>query len=122
MSIGRLNPLITKEVVPISARSVPPAQLPGMRAQPAADSPAEQEATRERTRAEIERSLEAVNRAAVMANERISFVLHDGSNRLMVQVINSDTGEVIREIPPKEILDAEAHIREMIGLFLNKKV
>lgn len=91
-----------------------------MRSQPVAA--VQQEAQREAARAQMERSLETVNRAASAANEKISFVLHDGSGRLMVQVLNSSTGEVIKEIPPKEILDAEARIREMIGLFLNEKV
>ncbi|HEY3315686.1 MAG TPA: flagellar protein FlaG [Bacillota bacterium] len=91
-----------------------------MRSQPV--EALEQEAQREFTRAEIERSLETINRAAFAADERVSFVLHDGSGRLMVQVLNGSTGEVIKEIPPREILDAEARIREMIGLFLNEKV
>jgi len=77
---------------------------------------------REVSREEIERSLETLNRAAETANEKLSFVLHDASGRLMVQVINANTGEVVREIPPREVLDAEARIREMIGLFLNQTI
>lgn len=39
----------------------------------------------------------------------------------MLEVIDLETNEVIKEIPPKKLLDLAAGIREMIGLLLDEK-
>ncbi len=120
MSISGIHPSPIKEPNSYAARTAQAEFVPLLHPRPA-ETPEERD-TREPSRAELERALENVNRAATVANEKISFVLHDASGRLMVKVVNSGTGEVIREIPPKEVLDGEARIREAIGLFLNRKV
>lgn len=52
---------------------------------------------------------------------RLSFTLHEGSDRMMVRVIDVETGEVVREIPPAEILDTVARIMEFVGLLLDRR-
>ncbi|MHB0885185.1 MAG: flagellar protein FlaG [Bacillota bacterium] len=121
MSISGIHPSPIKDGNAYAARTAQAEFVPLLR-QPPAETPEERDEAREPSRAEVERALENVNRAASVANEKISFVLHDGSGRLMVRVVNGGTGEVIREIPSKDLLDAEARIREAIGLFLNRKV
>ena len=39
----------------------------------------------------------------------------------MVRVVNVFTDEVIKEIPPEEVLDTVARIREMIGLLIDER-
>ena len=39
----------------------------------------------------------------------------------MVKVIDAETNEVIREIPPEKILDLVATIWEMMGLIIDEK-
>jgi len=39
----------------------------------------------------------------------------------MVTAIDGSTGEVMREIPPLEILDIAARIDQMIGLMIDQK-
>ncbi|HHT70951.1 MAG TPA: flagellar protein FlaG [Firmicutes bacterium] len=55
-------------------------------------------------------------------NQRLSFVLHEESGRMQVQVIDNKTQEVVKELPPTEILEVVARIRQMVGLLLDKKV
>ena len=55
-------------------------------------------------------------------NQRLSFVLHEDSGRMQVQVIDNVTREVVRELPPTEVLDTVARIRQAVGLLLDKKV
>lgn len=50
----------------------------------------------------------------------LQFSIHEGSGRLAVTVMDSMTGEVIREIPPSEILDLAARLDEMIGLLFDQ--
>lgn len=52
----------------------------------------------------------------------LRFRIHDATHEVMVQVVNRDTGEVLREIPPKKILDMWAEMRRLIGMLMDKKV
>ena len=38
----------------------------------------------------------------------------------MVQVVDRNSGEVLREAPPEEFLDLAVRLREMVGLFLDE--
>jgi flagellar protein FlaG len=54
-------------------------------------------------------------------NVDLQFTVHKASGRTMVQVTDADTGEVIREIPPEEILNLAARLDEMVGLIFDQK-
>ena len=51
----------------------------------------------------------------------IKFQIHQETKRLMVQVVSQKDGKVLKEFPPKEMLDVLANISESIGLILDKK-
>ncbi|MBW1980180.1 MAG: flagellar protein FlaG [Deltaproteobacteria bacterium] len=51
----------------------------------------------------------------------LKFQVHDKTGVLMVKVIKEETGEVIREVPPEQLLDLAARIDEMIGALLDAK-
>ncbi len=44
------------------------------------------------------------------------------TGRIMVKVISKESGKVIREIPPEEMLDLAARIEEMTGILFDEKV
>ncbi|NLG87402.1 MAG: flagellar protein FlaG [Firmicutes bacterium] len=74
-------------------------------------------------------TLEGLEQAALVLedtvqafNQRLSFVLHEESGRMQVHVIDNQTQEVVKELPPTEILEVVARIRQMVGLLLDKKV
>ncbi len=46
--------------------------------------------------------------------------LHKDTERFFVQVINAQTQEVLKEMPPEEFLDLIAKIRNIVGLFLDE--
>ncbi|MBW1614648.1 MAG: flagellar protein FlaG [Deltaproteobacteria bacterium] len=52
----------------------------------------------------------------------LQFAVHKPTGKIMVTVTDGFTGEVIREVPPSEILDLAAKIDEMIGLIFDQKV
>lgn len=52
----------------------------------------------------------------------LRFRIHDATHEIMVQVVNRDTGEVVREIPPKKILDMWAEMKRLIGMLMDKRV
>ena len=51
----------------------------------------------------------------------LQFSVHDASGQIMVTVREEATGEVIREIPPSEILNLAAKFDDMVGLLLDQK-
>ncbi|GAB4264431.1 flagellar protein FlaG [Thermincola ferriacetica] len=66
-------------------------------------------------------AVEKMNKTARIFNKSLHFRLHKESKRWQVQVMNLETGEVIREIPPSEILDVVAKIQEIVGVFVDER-
>lgn len=50
-----------------------------------------------------------------------SFKYHEDTNRISITVTDSDTDEVIREIPPEKALDMLAKAWELAGLMVDEK-
>lgn len=69
----------------------------------------------------LKKAVETLNGATQIVNKMLRFELHEGSGRMMVQVIDSSTQEVIKEIPPEAVLEAVARVREIIGLLLDER-
>ena len=54
-------------------------------------------------------------------NVDLQFSVHDSSGRIMVTVKDGTTGQVIREVPPSDILNLAAKLDEMIGLIFDER-
>ena len=52
----------------------------------------------------------------------LKFELHENLDEYYVVVIDDKTKEVIREIPPKKLLDMYAAIAEYIGLIIDERI
>ncbi|SES81050.1 flagellar protein FlaG [Anaerobranca gottschalkii] len=70
----------------------------------------------------LERAVDVLNEAVNFIDKKLQFEIHETTNRTMVKVINRETEEVIREIPPEEILDLVGKITEMVGILMDKRV
>ncbi|MEF2968081.1 flagellar protein FlaG [Paenibacillus sp. M1] len=66
----------------------------------------------------IERALKAMQGPSTM----LEVSVHDKTHAIMVKVLNKDTGEVIREVPPEKTLDLAAKMMEIAGLLIDEKV
>ncbi|SHF64908.1 flagellar protein FlaG [Desulfacinum infernum DSM 9756] len=55
-------------------------------------------------------------------NIKLSFRLHEETGDMVVSVVNKETGEVIRQIPPEELLELREKLEELTGVLLNGKV
>jgi flagellar protein FlaG len=69
----------------------------------------------------VEEVTEGVNSFLQSSGSHIRFAVHDKAKELMVQVIDDRTEEVIRTIPPKELLDLAAKIGELVGALLDRR-
>jgi flagellar protein FlaG len=70
---------------------------------------------------EIESAVESINDAMEHINRALRFSIHEDTQRVMVKVVNIRTDEVIKELPPEDVLDTVARIREMIGLLIDER-
>ncbi|MYL57498.1 flagellar protein FlaG [Virgibacillus halodenitrificans] len=52
----------------------------------------------------------------------LKFVFHEKLNEYYVTVVNPLTDEVIKEIPPKKMLDMYADMAELMGLMIDEKI
>ena len=53
-------------------------------------------------------------------NQHLSFGYEERLNRLYVQIKDNATGEVVREIPPRKLIEQQADMSEMIGMILDR--
>ena len=52
---------------------------------------------------------------------RCEFSYHEDINRVSIKVMNAETNEVIKEIPPEETLDMIEKLWEVAGLLVDEK-
>jgi len=71
---------------------------------------------------ELNKAIESVNKSVNTYDRRLEFSIHETTNEIMVKVVDTNTDEVIREIPPEKILDMVAKLWEMAGIIVDKKV
>lgn len=57
----------------------------------------------------------------MMTNTRCEFSYHEKTHRVSIKVVNKDTDEVIREIPPEESLEMLEKMWEMAGILVDEK-
>jgi len=57
----------------------------------------------------------------MIRNVGLQFVVHEDTGRVVVTVIDESTGQVIREIPPSEVLKLAASLDKSIGIIFDQK-
>jgi flagellar protein FlaG len=72
------------------------------------------------TKENVQNIADSLNSAAKSVNTRVSFSVHEKTNRIIMKIQDSESGEVIREIPSKEMIKLLEHMHELIGMFVNE--
>ncbi len=68
---------------------------------------------------ELEMIREAINSVLKNMNVGLDFKTDNESQRIVVEVINLETEEVIRQIPPDTMLQVAMRMQEMAGVFVD---
>lgn len=68
---------------------------------------------------QIRRAVEQINKK--MQNSEALFGIHEKTNRVMIKIVDKETKEVIKELPPEKTLDMIAKAWEMAGLLVDEK-
>ncbi|MEF9951642.1 MAG: flagellar protein FlaG [Clostridium sp.] len=71
---------------------------------------------------DLENKINKANKMIDSDKTHLKFKIHEKTHDVMIKIIQSDTGEVIRELPPEKLIDMIAKICEMAGLFIDEKI
>jgi flagellar protein FlaG len=70
-------------------------------------------------KAQIKKAIEDINKKAT-GSEAI-FGIHEATNRVTIKIVDKETKEVIKELPPEKTLDMIAKVWEMAGILVDEK-
>jgi len=69
-------------------------------------------------KAELERAVESLNESVQSHRRSLRFSVDEDSGRTVIRVVDPTTDEVIRQIPPEEVLDLARHLEDSAGALL----
>lgn len=138
MAIEPLNSAMTYQAAPAAPAAKPAQQAEDMEVnlqqkQPAVDeqtsvvqAAAEKEDAKNQSggqeqnrNSQIKRAVEQINKR--MQNSEALFGIHEKTNRVTIKIVDKETKEVIKELPPEKTLDMIAKAWEMAGLLVDEK-
>ena len=68
---------------------------------------------------QIKKAVEKMNQT--LSHSEAIFGIHEGTNRLTIKIVDKDTKEVIKEVPPEKTLDMIAKVWELAGILVDEK-
>lgn len=71
---------------------------------------------------DVDQVIEGLNEVFHITDTHLNFTRHEGTEEYYVKIINNETDEVIKEIPPKKLLDMVAKMEEYIGIMFDERV
>lgn len=82
----------------------------------------QQQEPKELTKEQTVELTDAMNQFLASIDIELRFQFHDQLNEYYVTIVDSKTNEVVREVPPKKMMDMYAAMKDFIGLFVDKKI
>ncbi len=68
---------------------------------------------------QLKKALEKFNKNR--GNSEAIYGIHEGTNRVTIKIVDKNTKEVIKELPPEKTLDMIARVWEMAGILVDEK-
>jgi len=106
---------------PVEAPTPPPVAPVSEYRAPARPEGRPERSERAEGRDSLRRAVDEINSSIAIYRRHLGIRYHEPTNRRIVTVFDSDTNEVLREIPPESVLEAHANMLEMVGLFVNTR-
>jgi flagellar protein FlaG len=69
----------------------------------------------------LKSSVDVANKVLFKNNSHLKFEIHEKTKDIMVKIIDDNTGEVLKEIPPEKMLDMVAKMWEVMGIIVDEK-
>lgn len=68
---------------------------------------------------QIKKAVEKLNRN--LMNSEAIFGIHEGTNRVTIKIVDKDTKEVLKELPPEKTLDMLEKVWELAGILVDER-
>ncbi|KAF6634852.1 flagellar protein FlaG [Paenibacillus sp. EKM208P] len=81
-------------------------------------STGQKQQTHEEAVLELQKAIDAIQGP----QKTFEISVHEKTHAIMIKVMNKETGDLIREVPPEKILDIAARMMEIAGIIIDKKV
>lgn len=73
----------------------------------------------QQTNEQIRKAVEQLNKK--IGNSEAIFGIHEATNRVTIKIVDKDTKEVIKELPPEKTLDMIAKVWDMAGILVDER-
>lgn len=70
----------------------------------------------------IIKAIEETNKNLEPTGRKLEYSIHERTNRILVKVINTQTEEVIKEIPDEKLMDMMADFCEASGILVDERI
>lgn len=114
MGIDSLSNLVTT-----TPSAVPAQARPSARAEPAVS--VEEHSPRVESE-QVHHAAEAINRQLQAVAPNLRFSVDEDTGKTVVRVVDTDTGEIIRQVPTEEVLAISRSIDRLQGLLFHQEV
>ena len=71
---------------------------------------------------QLEKAVNTMNDFLEVQHKASKFVFHEGLDKYYVKLVDSETEEVIKEIPPERLLDAFYEMQKLTGMIVDEKI
>ncbi len=65
------------------------------------------------TRAELDKAVDYANETGKLLKRKLNFAIDDTTNKVVVRVVDEESGDVIRQVPAPEMLRISAHLKQL---------
>jgi len=113
---------VQSESRPVAETGKQPAEVKSSQPQPQAQEEQQQQyvAPGSMKEDDVKNMTEELNKAMERANSNLEFKYHKEVNMMSVAVVDKDSGKVIKELPPEEMVNNMIKSKIWIGAFLDK--
>lgn len=70
---------------------------------------------------DVQSAIEMANKRARMHNTNAQFAYHEETKRISIKIIDSETQEVVKEIPSEETLEMISKLYDLLGMVVDEK-
>lgn len=83
------------------------------------DSSQSNTSNQQATNEQVKKAVERMNKN--LSNSEAIFGIHDATNRVTIKIVDKETKEVLKELPPEKTLDMIAKAWELAGILVDEK-
>ncbi|MNW53985.1 flagellar protein FlaG [compost metagenome] len=70
----------------------------------------------------LDEQIKKLNEAIASSGKELKFKYNEDAKQLYVEVLDAKTKEVVTSLPPEFLIDLSLKMKDIIGMFLDKKI